>query len=179
MNINPTGPVNIRAALLCTSSDLPATRKLYGFASHAASFGCSKCLKKFPYATNKLDFSGFERNLWTLRNLDNHRIVSAKYKQAKTKSEQDVILKAHGVRYSILLQLPYFDGFRFHIVDAMHNLLLGTAKNVIRIWCESGILTSQALHSIQSLVNSITVPVDVCRIPSNIAASYYGFTADQ
>ena len=138
-----------------------------------------KCLKKFPYTTGKLDFSGFERNKLTLRNLDNHRVVSAQYKQAKTKSEQDAILKAHGVKYSVLLLLPYFDIVRFHVVDAMHNLLLGTAKNVTRIWCETGILTSKALHGIQSVVNSITVPVDVGRIPSNIAASYYGFTADQ
>ena len=30
-----------------------------------------------------------------------------------------------------------------------------------------------------STVNSINVPVDVGRIPSNIASSYYGYTADQ
>ena len=38
----PHGDLMIRAALLCITSDLPATRKLCGFAGHAASFGCSK-----------------------------------------------------------------------------------------------------------------------------------------
>ena len=61
----------------------------------------------------------------------------------------------------------------------MHNLLLGTAKNVTRIWSETGLLTSSDLQNIQNKVNSINVPVDVGRIPSNIASSFYGFTADQ
>ena len=37
----------IRAALLCISSDIPATRKLCGFASHVASFCCSSASKNF------------------------------------------------------------------------------------------------------------------------------------
>ena len=38
------GEINVRAALLCISSDIPVTSKLCGFAGHAASFGCSKNL---------------------------------------------------------------------------------------------------------------------------------------
>ena len=37
----------IRAALSYISSDLPATRKLCGFYGYHATYGCSKCLKKF------------------------------------------------------------------------------------------------------------------------------------
>ena len=64
------GKITIRAALLCISSDIPATRKLCGFASHVANFGCSKCLKKFPFVRNKLDYSGFERAEWPVRNIE-------------------------------------------------------------------------------------------------------------
>ena len=60
----------IRAALLCISSDIPATRKLCGFASHVASFGCSKCLKKFPFVGDKLDYSGFERAECPVQNME-------------------------------------------------------------------------------------------------------------
>ena len=49
--------IRIRAALLRITSDLPATRKLCGFASHAASLGCSKCLKRFPSLGDKLDYT--------------------------------------------------------------------------------------------------------------------------
>ena len=27
---------------------------------------------------------------------------------------------------------------RFHVIDAMYNLLLGTAKNMTKLWCELG-----------------------------------------
>ena len=170
------GKLKIKAALLCITSDLPATRKLCGFASHAASLGCSKCSQRFPSLG---DYSGFERNNWVKWDMTSHRLSSSSYKQAKTKSQQDEIVKEHGVRYSILLDLPYFDVVRFHVIDAMHNQLLGTAKNVTRIWCELGLLTSRDLQSMQRTVNSINVPADMGRIPSNIGSSFYGFTADQ
>ena len=70
------------------------------------------------------------------------------------------------------LKLSYLDVVRFHVVNAMHNLLLGTAKNMTRIRCESGLLFPRELLNIQHIVNSINVPVDVGRIPSNIASSY-------
>ena len=63
----------IRAALLCNSSDIPATRKNGGFVGHAALKGCSQCLKEFP--TNvfgeKPDYSGFNPTSWPKRNMEN------------------------------------------------------------------------------------------------------------
>ena len=38
----------VRAALLCTACDIPASRKVSGFVGHNALHGCSKCLKSFP-----------------------------------------------------------------------------------------------------------------------------------
>ena len=56
----------------------------------------------------------------------------------------------------------------------MHNLLFGIAKNVTRIWCETGLPTSGDLQNIQNKVNAINVPVDVSRIPTKIASSFMG-----
>lgn len=98
---------------------------------------------------------------------------------ANAKSKQQEVIKKYGIRYSVLLQLPYFDVVRFHVVDAIHNLLLGTAKNMMWIWCENGIISQRDMLQIQSIINSIVVPVDVGRIPSNVASSFSGFTADQ
>ena len=36
----------------------------------------------------------------------------------------------YGIRYSVLLALPYFNAVRFTVVDVMHNLFLGTAKRI-------------------------------------------------
>ena len=52
------------------------------------------------------------------------------YCNANSKAEQDRIMHDCGVRYSALLRLPYLDPVRFHVVDPMHNLLLGTSKQV-------------------------------------------------
>ena len=56
----------VKLALVCVSCDIPACRKLCGFASHSAAHGCSKCLKKFPSGVcqDKLDFSGYDRTVW-------------------------------------------------------------------------------------------------------------------
>lgn len=179
LDIHENRKINIRGALLCTTSDLPATRKLCGFAGHSAKLGCSKCLKKFPSMGDKLDYSGYDRENWAKRDIKTHKQAAEKYKNAKTKAEQESLLRQEGVRYSVLLMLPYFDVVRFHVIDAMHNLLLGTAKNMTKLWCELGFLSSSNLQEIQQKVNAINVPLDIGRIPSNIASSFYGFTADQ
>jgi hypothetical protein len=41
----------VRAALLCCSCDIPASRKLCGLAGHNAVKACSKCLLSFPTAS--------------------------------------------------------------------------------------------------------------------------------
>ena len=83
------------------------------------------------------------------------------------------------MRYSVLLQLPYFDIVRYHVTDAMHNLLLGTARDVTHISIECGIPSNEKLQKIQDTVKAIVSPIDVGRFPAKIASSYSGFTADQ
>ena len=39
--------------------------------------------------------------------------------------ERDKFFSIHGVRWSELARLPYFDIVRQSIIDPMHNLLLG------------------------------------------------------
>lgn len=50
----------VKVALGCMASDLPAARKASGFTSHSSTFGCSRCLKRFPHsaAMKKVDSSG-------------------------------------------------------------------------------------------------------------------------
>ena len=65
-----TIPLQFRVTVLCTSSDIPATRKLCGFKGHSAELGCSRCLKKFPGGFGeKRDYSGFEREDWVKNKL--------------------------------------------------------------------------------------------------------------
>ena len=122
--------IYVRAALTCCACDIPATRKLCGFVGHSALLGCSKCLKQFTYdsSTHKMDFSGYDRDSWPNRTLQVHHEQCKKYLSAQTKLQRKSIEKDYGIRYSALIDLPYFNPITFAVVDPMHNLLLGTAK---------------------------------------------------
>ena len=44
-NVSSTlGYTNLRATLACIACDMPATRKVCGFANFNGTFGCSKCM---------------------------------------------------------------------------------------------------------------------------------------
>ena len=167
----------MRAALVYISSDLPATRKLCGFYGVSAMHGCSKCLKVFPSINLQTDYSGFDRARWPPRNHSDHLEQAYRSKAATTRSVQNQIGRQYGVRYSELLKLPYFDVVRYHLVDPMHNLFLGTAKRVLILWKDKGYLSS--MEDIQKEVDHILPPGNVERIPHKIAAGFSGFTAEQ
>ena len=171
----------VRAALLCVSCDLPAARKALGFASYSSHYGCSKCTTYFPSlgSMKKLDYSDFDWQKWVPRDMASHRKSADSYLQCKTKSKMNKHISEGGVRYCPLLKLGYFDCIRFHVVDPMHNLLLGTAKHVLETWIDNNVLTRQGLKLVQSVVESLHAPVDVGRIPLKIASNFGGFKADQ
>ncbi|XP_035986582.1 uncharacterized protein LOC118560045 isoform X2 [Fundulus heteroclitus] len=170
-----------RAALLCLSSDIPATRKCGGFVGHGAYRGCHKCLKTFSKKGfgEKIDYSGFERSSWEPRTSKDHTHYAGLSKRAKTRAEQKIIERKYGARWSELFRLSYYDAIRFVIIDPMHNLLLGTARHVFRLWTDLGILTTKGLDELQARVGNIKVPYEVGRIPLRISSGFTGFTADQ
>ena len=174
--------VLVRCALLCVACDLPASRKVCGFLGHSATLGCSKCMKTFPGQVGRKDYSGFDRSQWNERTLDNHKKCICLIRKCKTKRQQNDLESRYGCRYSILLDLPYFDPIRMTIIDPMHNLYLGTAKHVLKdIWLERGLVDLKSLDCVQTKVDTISTraPHYIGRIPHKIASSFAGFTADQ
>jgi hypothetical protein len=168
----------LRAALLCNSSDIPATRKVGGFVGHAALKGCSRCLKSFP--PQKFgDKAGFNPSTWPTRTIESHRKKGMEWKHATTLVCRHKIEQESGVRFTELLRLRYFDTIRFSVVDPMHNVLLGTAKLMVSIWKENGLITSHDFGRIQESVNDFVTPPDVGRIPHKISSGFSSFTADQ
>jgi hypothetical protein len=174
-------PLKFRAAVLCTSSDIPAARKLCGLKSHSAALGCSRCLKTFPGGfSEKRDYSGFDRENWKKRTNANHRKIAKKIKNCKTKAKAAEISKKFGINfYSSLLDLEYFDAIRFCAIDPMHNLFLGTAKFVFKLWMEAGFLTRQDLRKVEKRLEEMDVPPHLGRLPKKISANYGTYTAEQ
>jgi hypothetical protein len=119
----------ISAALLPFFADLPALRRSLGFAGPTAKRMCSYCL--LP----KSDINNISVESWPMRTLDDHRHWAEKSRDAATADEKKKILSDHGVRYSVMLELPYWNILKNHVVDSMHNLLLGLLKwQLQRFW---------------------------------------------
>ena len=173
-------PLTFRAALLCASSDIPASRKLCGFLSHSAKLGCSRCFNEFPGGFGeKKNYSGFERDTWETRTDEKQRRRVARVQRAKSNAERKRLEKKYGVRYTTLLDLPYYDSVRFCVIDPMHNLFLGTAKHMFKLWLEKGLLTRDTIEEVSSRIARMNVQSDAGRLPSNIGSNYGSFTAEE
>ena len=168
----------IRCALLCASCDLPAGRKLCGFLSYNAHYGCSRCLKFFSGTAGEMDYSGFDRDNWPKRTVAQHRMVASEIQKCNTKSS--IAAKESGYRYTKLLELPYFSPSRMLAIDPMHNLYLGTGKHILKdIWSDGGLIPESKFEQIQGRIDRMVVPPDIGRIPNKIKSGFSKFTADQ
>lgn len=65
------------------------------------------------------------------------------------------------------------------LVDPMHNLFLGVAKQYKRVFIGKQVLNDHDFEVIQKRVDSMVVPSDIGRIPQKIKSSFSAFTADQ
>lgn len=165
-------PQTVRCLLLGIACDMPASKKACGFLSHSALFGCSKCYKEFSGGVGQKDYSGFNRDSWTLRTNAEHCQHVREIQDATTVTLHNALESKSGCRYSVLLELSYFDPTRMVVVDPMHNLFLGTTKHILKE-------TPADIHSIQEVIDRIHVPMDIGRIPRKIETGFSGCTADQ
>ena len=172
--------LTIRLAISCVVCDMPASRKLCGFLGHNSTYGCNKCYKTFPSSgLSNVDYSGYDREKWTPRSNYLHREHCQQILKETTKTGIRKKEAEFGIRYSVLLNLSYFDPVRFTVVDVMHNVFLGTAKHMFKVWLQLELLTLANLEEIERRVKLFHIPNSVRRLPINIASNYGGFKAVQ
>lgn len=133
---------------------------------------------KYDKDSNKMNFSGYNKEEWSIRDLLVHHQQCKDYLLSQTKSERQSIEKEYGKRYSALVDLPYFNLIRYSVVDPMHNLFLGKAKHVMQVWMDKNISTKSRYEVIKQIDVKIP-PCNVSRILLKIASSFAGFTVDQ
>ena len=63
------------------------------------------------------------------------------------------------------MRLPYFNVVRFLVVDPMHNLLPGIAKDMLTIWKDFALINDESTYNIHEHIQSITTPASSGRIP--------------
>lgn len=61
----------------------------------------------------------------------------------------------------------------------MHNLYLGTAKHMVKVWREKGLIKQEHLALILTKIDELNVPFGVGRIPYKVGSNFAGMTADQ
>lgn len=182
--------VTVRLALTCIACDIPASRKVCGFLSHRATLACNKCMKVFPHVQDYggsfwTNCSGFDLTQIPKRTNEDHRQrckeIYTIFQQEGTKTALDNAVSSKGVRYTVLLELPYFDPTRFSVVDPMHNLFLGTGKHMLEVWLRhpSTAMIKGNIATIEDIVSKFIIPEGIGRLPKNISAHFGGFTADQ
>jgi hypothetical protein len=141
--------LDIKVALIVGSSDIPATRKLFGHGS--AVMKCHRCEKRSIYSEKykKTHYGGMQDyDKWVTNPTDPslHRQYAREWLQCNSKSSREAHFKVHGIRWAELLRLPYMDPIRFAVVDPMHCLFLGVAK-----WIIKSIFINQNKLSIEQL----------------------------
>ena len=159
------GFAEFRYALLGVSCDIPAGRKVCRFLGHSANLGCTRCLQNVSSDTSPRDYSNFNRDSWPKRTNQKHRLDVQRVMSCTNRirrSEKKIEL---GCRYTVILDLPYFDPVKTLLIDPMHNLFLGTAKHIAReIWIGRNIVDRSSLDVIQQRLEKFTIPSDLSTI---------------
>ena len=99
--------------------------------------------------------------------------------RSTSQSKHETLATKYGVYYSSLLQLENFNPLRFTAIDPMHNLFLGTAKHVFKLWIEKNLLSKKDLKVLEDRISSFYVGTGIGRLPHRIASNYGGYMASQ
>lgn len=124
---HPTGRL-YNGMLVPLISDLPAARQAIGIPiSTNAHYLCSFC------DIDHDDMDILDRDEWPAKSSENIRYFSQLWKDALCEKDRDDIFEAFGVRWSALLDLPYWDPVLYTVIDSMHALDLGLFQHHCRV----------------------------------------------
>ena len=122
----PNGRVT-RSAIALAVCDLPAARHLAAFARVGSHFFCSACSCYHKSNYGRVDFHN-----WVPRDKSVLRQYAKEWRDAPTSADRERLFKEHGVRYTELWCLPYWNPHRQLVVDSMHCILEGLVQHHVR-----------------------------------------------
>jgi hypothetical protein len=109
----------VRAILVPIVSDMLAARQAGGFASATATYFCTCCSLKIQ------DIENLDRRTWPKRDAVEHIRLATRWREAETLEEQESIFRNNGIRWSPLLDLPYWNPILFTAIEPMHVFDVG------------------------------------------------------
>jgi hypothetical protein len=116
-----------RAMLVPLIADMPAVRQAIGLPVTAtAHYFCTFCDLDYD------DINILDRTEWPPKNPVESRQFATMWKEAQTEEHQEAIFQAFGLRWSALLDLPYWNPVMYSVIDSMHALDLNLFQNHVR-----------------------------------------------
>ncbi|KZV85171.1 hypothetical protein EXIGLDRAFT_577095, partial [Exidia glandulosa HHB12029] len=106
-----------RSVILPIVCDMKAVKQLLGLSAHNSKYFCSYCLLKVQ------DINNLDCASWKPRNSADWRLQAETYRDADLAARTKLFNK-HGVRYTELFRLPYFDPVQALSTETMHLFYL-------------------------------------------------------
>jgi hypothetical protein len=120
----PQGRIT-RSAVAAAVNDLIAARKVSATSPPKSHHYCTVCS---CYHLTTLGRTDFHHQDWKRLDKDTLRQYAEQWRDASSSTEQKKLFKEHGIRYSELWRLSYWDPPRQLVVDSMHCVLGGLAE---------------------------------------------------
>ncbi|KAF8870420.1 hypothetical protein BD779DRAFT_1478911 [Infundibulicybe gibba] len=100
-----------------------------GIASYTSKHLCSECTQLLE------DIDDLDFKHWVPRDRADHMVNANAWREATSDNERKTLFEDHGVRWSELLRLPYWDVTKFVVIDSMHCFYLRMFQRHVReIW---------------------------------------------
>ncbi|KAJ3720318.1 hypothetical protein C8R42DRAFT_582858 [Lentinula raphanica] len=119
----------VYAALAPAVCDTEGAHSISGFASHSHKYFCVRCILPIQ------DIHNLDSSTWPIRDIETHKLQANLWRDAPSEAARHQIYENHGMRWSELLRLPYWNPILFTVIDSMHLCYLGLfATHVRKIW---------------------------------------------
>ena len=124
----PSGRLS-KGALVALVCDMLAARQVAGFGSVTSMFFCTFCLLTIQ------DIENLQKDTWPKRTLHDHLECAREWRDCQSTRGRERLFRLHGVRWSALLDLPYWNPILYTILDSMHAAFLGLFQSHCRkVW---------------------------------------------
>ena len=118
-----------KGAMIPLVCDMLAARQLCGLSSVTSTWFCTFCLLTIHEIEN------LDKSTWPPRNLGEQIRQARCWRDCESEADREAIFKASGLRWSVLLDLPYWNPIHFAVVDSMHVDYLGLVRSHCRkVW---------------------------------------------
>jgi hypothetical protein len=108
-----------KGAMIPLVCDMLAARQIAGLGSVTSKFFCTFCRLTIQEIEN------LDKSSWPERRLYEQLFLARQWKESPSEHDRVSLFKLHGVRWSVLLDLPYWNPILYSVVDQMHAAYLG------------------------------------------------------